>query len=38
MAFHRMWETGLGGIGWLILAASAIYMLAEVYRHQRSYG
>jgi hypothetical protein len=38
MAFHRMWETGLGGIGWLILAASAIYMLAEVIRHQRSYG
>jgi hypothetical protein len=38
MAFHRMWETGLGGIAWLALAAAAVYMLAEVYRHSRSYG
>jgi hypothetical protein len=38
MAFSRMWETGLGAIGWLVLAGSAIYMLAEVYRHHRSYG
>ncbi len=38
MAFSRMWETGLGAIGWLVLAAAAIYMLAEVYRHHRSYG
>jgi hypothetical protein len=38
MAFHRMWETGPGGVAWLLLAGAAIYMLAEVYRHSRSYG
>jgi len=38
MSRSRMWETGLGVIGWFALALAAIYCLAEVYRHSRSYS
>jgi len=38
MARSRMWETGLGVIGWFLLALTAIYSLGEVYRHSRSYS
>ena len=38
MAFSRMWQTGLGGFGWIILAGTAVYCLLEVLRHSRSYG
>jgi hypothetical protein len=38
MSRSRMWETGLGVIGWLALALTAVYALTEVYRHSRSYS
>jgi hypothetical protein len=38
MARSRMWETGLGVIGWCALVGAAIYSLAEVYRHSTSYS
>jgi len=38
MARSRMWETGFGVIGWFVLLLAAIYSLAEVYRHYRSYS
>ena len=38
MARSRMWETGLGAIGWFVLALTAVYELVEVYRHSRSYS
>lgn len=33
----RMWETGLGELGWFVLVALVIYALLEVYRSFRSY-
>jgi len=38
MARSRMWETGLGVIGWFVLLLAAVYSLGEVYRHSRSYS
>lgn len=38
MARSRMWETGLGVIGWFVLLLAGVYSLAEVYRHSRSYS
>jgi hypothetical protein len=38
MARTRMWETGMGVIGWFVLIALAAYSLMEVYRHSRSYS
>jgi hypothetical protein len=38
MARSRMWETGLGVIGWFALVLTALYSLGEVYRHSRSYS
>jgi hypothetical protein len=38
MARSRMWGTGLGVIGWFALVGLALYSLAEVYRHSRSYS
>jgi hypothetical protein len=38
MSRSRMWETGLGTIGWFVLVGLAVYSLMEVYRHSRSYS
>jgi len=33
----RMWRTGIGELGWFVLAALVIYALMEVYRFSRTY-
>jgi hypothetical protein len=38
MSRSRLWETGLGVIGWFALLLTAVYALGEVYRHSRSYS
>jgi hypothetical protein len=38
MARSRMWESGIGELGWFLMAGLAVYALAEVYRHARSYS
>jgi hypothetical protein len=36
-ARSRMWQTGLGELGWFALIALVIYALLEVYRFSRTY-
>src|SRR5882724_7259864 len=36
-AQKRMWETGIGELGWLALLALDVWALMEVFRHSRSY-
>ncbi len=33
----RMWQTGLGELGWFALIALVVYALMEVYRYSRRY-
>jgi hypothetical protein len=33
----RMWETGLGELGWWLLLGWVVYSVLEVYRHSRTY-
>lgn len=37
MSRSRMWESGLGELGWFVLLAATVYCFLEVYRHSRSY-
>jgi hypothetical protein len=33
----RMWETGLGELGWFVLVLFVLWALMEVYRYSRTY-
>ena len=33
----RMWETGLGTLGWFVLVGIVVWSLLEVYRYAKSY-
>src|ERR1700710_2490575 len=35
MGRSRMWQTGLGELGWFVLVGLAVWALMEVYRHVR---
>jgi hypothetical protein len=37
MARSRMWETGLGELGWWVLVGCVVYALLTVFRRSRSY-
>jgi hypothetical protein len=38
MGRTRMWETGLGELGWFVLLGLIVYAFLEVYRYSRSYS
>ena len=38
MSRSRMWESGLGELGWFVLLGGCLYCFLEVYRHSRSYS
>ena len=33
----RMWETGIGELGWFLIIGFIAYAVMEVYRHSRTY-
>jgi hypothetical protein len=37
LARVRMWQTGVGELGWFVLGGIAVYALMNVYRHWRAY-
>ncbi|HMD58124.1 MAG TPA: hypothetical protein VKG82_11710 [Solirubrobacteraceae bacterium] len=36
-ARSRMWQTGLGELGWFMIVGFIVYAAMEVYRHSRTY-
>jgi hypothetical protein len=38
MGRSRMWQTGLGELGWFVLLGLTVYAFLEVYRYSRGYS